>query len=225
MKLAGKCPPEPGEMEAVNERGFDHVELMLRKEHLERFDDCLEAAKDADLNVASIHTPHVTLDEPIYFRKADELAAELDAFLVVHSQYMHHVHIDRLEQQADFQADYGYENNPGASAYSLRNIILDQGHDLALDTAHLFMAEENYLDELEVLLDSYPDRIDVIHLCDSSPTEDGLGFGEGEMDMEQVCQVIDDSGFDGVLVFEVMPEHQEEAVRKWEKYTEQNQNP
>jgi sugar phosphate isomerase/epimerase len=219
MRLAGKCPPEPGELEEVSERGFDHVELMLREEHLDRFDESLEAAEDADLDVASIHTPHVALDGLEYFRKADELAAELDAFLVVHSQYMHHVHIDRIEQQMDFQADYGYENNPGASGHHLRNMILEPGHGLALDTAHLFMAEENYLEELESLLDSYTERVGVIHLCDANPTEDGLGFGEGDMDMERVCQVIDGSGFDGVLVFEVMPGHQESALERWKEYT------
>lgn len=219
MKLAGKCPPEPGELEAVNERGFDHVELMLQEEHLDRFDETLAAVRDSDLNTASIHTPHVSLSGIGYFEEADRLAAELDALLVVHSQFMHHVHIDRVEQEVNFQAEYSYENNPGVSSHHFKNLILNQGFDITLDTAHLFMAEENYLKELESLLDSYSSRIEVIHLCDASPTEDGLGFGEGDMDMEKVCRLIHSSEFDGVLVFEVMPEHQAEALQKWKSYT------
>lgn len=221
MKLAGKCPPEPDELEEVKKRGFEHAELMLEKDHLDRFGDSLEAARDSDLDIASIHTPHVSLPEIGYFEEADRLAVELDAFLVVHSQFLHHIHIGRIEQQIDFQAEYGYENNPGAASRHIRNLIVEQDFNLALDTAHLFMAEENYLEELESLLSSYPGRTGVIHICDASPTEDGLGFGEGDMDMERVCQLIDRSGFDGVLVFEVMPEYQEQALEKWEEYTSQ----
>ncbi|MFB6144536.1 MAG: sugar phosphate isomerase/epimerase family protein [Candidatus Nanohaloarchaea archaeon] len=216
MKLAGKCPPEREELRRVRERGFEHTELMLKKEHLDSFGESLEAAPEAEVEVVSIHTPHVTFQELEYFRKAEELAGKLDAFLVVHSQYMHHVHIPRIEEQMDFSADYGYENNPGASAHHLRQNIFDRDPSLALDTAHLYMAEEDYIDRLEDLLD---DDTALIHLCDAIKTEDGLGFDQGEMDMEAVCKAIDGSGFDGILVLEVMPECQEEAREKWEKYT------
>jgi len=52
------------------------------------------------------------------------------------------------------------------------------------------------------------DQISLIHLCDSSDIKDGLGFGEGIMDMKAVCKVIDNSDFDGIVVLEVMPDYQ-----------------
>ncbi|MFB6147741.1 MAG: sugar phosphate isomerase/epimerase family protein [Candidatus Nanohaloarchaea archaeon] len=216
MKTAGKCPPEKEELEKVAEC-FYHTELYLEKHHLDEFGETLEQARKADVDIASIHTPHVSLDELHYFREADRLADELDAYLVVHSQFIHHTHIGKVEERIDFRASYGYENNPGVSVHHLENVILGRGKELALDTAHLYLAEPDYLEQMELLLEEAD--VQLIHLADASDTEDGLPFGDGEMDMEEVCRVIDRSSFDGIVVLEVMPGRQEEAREKWEEYT------
>jgi len=85
--------------------------------------------------VVSIHTPHVHLDDKGYMVLADKLAQEVDAYLVFHSQYMHHTHIPDLEK-LEIESNYGYENNPGVSKTFLENAIIKQGHELVLDTAH-----------------------------------------------------------------------------------------
>lgn len=218
MINAGKCPPEPEELKAAKERGFNYVELYLGESHVNDLRDSIRAVEESEVEVVSIHTPHSNLEEKEDFEKAGEMAEELDAFLVFHSQYVHHVHIPRLEK-LEIDCDYGYENNPGVSKRLLEALILENGHELVLDTAHFFMAEENYLQETEELLESYGEHIPVIHLCDSSRQKDGLPFGEGEMDMESMCRVIDESDFDGILVLEVMPDHQEDALARWNEYT------
>lgn len=218
MIIAGKCPPEPDELEAASERGFENVELYLEKQHLDSFEDSVEAVRAAEVEVVSIHTPHVTMNEKEYFRKTGKLASELDAFLVFHSQYLHHVHIPELEK-LDIEPDYGYENNPGSSVRLLESMILEPGHDMVLDTAHLYMATEDYIRKTEDFLQEYGEQIPLIHLCDSTRRKDGLAFGAGDMDMERMCETIDGSGFDGILVLEVMPEGQEDALEKWHEYT------
>lgn len=218
MKIAGKCPPEKDELEAAAERGFEQVELYLEKQHLEELEESISNVRSSPVDAISVHTPHVTLEEKDYFLKADRLASELDAFLVFHSQYLHHVHITQLEEMK-IGSEYGYENNPGASPRILESTILDQGHRLVLDTAHFYMSEKDYLGEMSRFLDEYSSQMPLIHLCDSTRTEDGLDFGEGDMDMEKLCKIIDDSGFDGILVLEVMPEDQGHALEKWNEYT------
>jgi len=148
---------------------------------------------------------------------ADKLAEELDAYLVFHSQYLHHTHIPELEN-LEIKSEYGYENNPGASKNILQNAIINEGYELVLDTAHFYLGDHSPKD-LEKFLERNIDQINVIHLCDSSNTEDGLGFGEGVMDMEEICQIIYNSDFDGIIVLEVMPDYQEDALRKWNSYT------
>lgn len=217
MIVAGKCPPEKEELEAAAERGFDSVELYLEKDHLEMFEKSLREAENADVEVVSIHTPHVHLENHGYIVLADQLAQELDAYLVLHSQYFHHTHIPKLEQ-LEINSDYGYENNPGVAQTFLENGIIRKDHELVLDTAHFYLGDHNYTD-LDSFLRRHLEQINVIHLCDSSGSQDGLAFGEGEMEMQETCQVICDSGFNGILVLEVMPEDQRDALEKWKSYT------
>ncbi len=217
MIVAGKCPPEPDGLAAAADRGFDAVELYLEKQHLDTFDQTLDAIRDATVDVVSMHTPHVQLDNMDYMLQADRLAQELDAFLVVHSQYIQHVHIPELEQLS-FSSVYGYENNPGASKDHLENSILDHDHQLVFDTAHFFIAHPHAYDMMGTLLDDYGKNIPVIHLNDATLLEDGLAFGDGAMDMGRVIAEIMDSTFDGILVLEVMPEHQEAARKQVERY-------
>jgi len=218
MEVVGKCPPEVEELKRSRERGFDKVELYTQKKHLDKMDETLENIRESEVEVVSVHTPHVHIDDDkAYFWLADYLCNELDAYLVFHSQYIHHTHIPMLEE-LDIKSDYGYENNPGCSLRHVEENILKQGHDMVLDTAHFYMAEEDYVQEIGYVLDEYSGQINLIHLCDSTLQEDGLGFEKGSMDMEKVSQVINDSDFDGILVLEVMPENQEEARHKFEGY-------
>jgi sugar phosphate isomerase/epimerase len=216
--IAGKCSPEKEALKEASERGFDHVELYLEKQHLDGFKESLKNCRTASVEIVSVHTPHVNLDNKKYFRKADRLASELGAYLVIHSQYIQSIHVPNLERIELISQEYGYENAID-TIKSLESFILDPGHELVLDTAHLFLSDRNYLESLEYLLQKHFNQVSVIHLCDSTKTEDGLGFGEGEMDMERVCQVIDESEFNGILVLEVMPEAQGKALKKWMSYT------
>lgn len=203
LTLAGKCRPEPEALAELSELGFEHVELQLLPAHLDAFERSLAAAERSDLAIDSVHTPHVTLEELDYFSLADGFAAELDATLVAHSQYVQHVHIPRLEELA-FEAAYAYENNPGCSRYHLENTILHAGHDLVLDTAHLYMAEPESLLALEVLLREHGESIPVVHLSDATSIRDGLRFGDGNASLGGTIDLLKRL-YDGVVVLEVHP--------------------
>lgn len=203
VTLAGKCRPEPEALDEIRELGFDAIELQLLSEHLDAFDRSLAAAERSGLDVASVHTPHVTLEETEYLSLADAFAAELGSRLVVHSQYVQHVHIPDLET-LEFGSEYAYENNPGSSYYHLENAILDEGHDLVLDTAHLYMAERRYLSTLETLLREHADDVPVVHLSDSTRRRDGLQFGTGVVDLRRTSRLLKRL-LDGVVVLEVHP--------------------
>ena len=200
---AGKCRPEPDALEEVRKLGFNAVELQLLPEHLDAFERSLAAAERSDLDIVSVHTPHVTFEEAAYFSLADEFAAALDATLVIHSQYVQHIHIPTLEG-FDFDAEYAYENNPGCSRYHLENLVLNEGHDLVLDTAHLYMAEEAYFMALEQLLREHSESVPVIHLSDSTRLDDGLQFGSGTVDLKRTSALLKQQ-YNGVVVFEVHP--------------------
>jgi sugar phosphate isomerase/epimerase len=184
MTVAGKCSPTPDALAAARDRGFNTVEL-----HLGSWDgdvaDATDAVADDAVDAVSVHTPHATPDDRETFRRADRLAAELDASLVVHSQYANHVHVPDLAA-VGFESPHGYENNPGASVRHLEAMILSRGHDFVLDTAHLYTAAADYLAAVERLLADWRDRIPVVHLCDSTLTRDGLAFGDGEMAMSDL---------------------------------------
>lgn len=215
MIVAGKCPPEEKALERAVKKGFRNAELYLEKVHLDSFETALEYCREADVNISSVHTPHVKPGDEKYFRRSDKLADKLDAELVVHSQYLHHVHIPQLEEY-EFKSNYGYENNPGISIPHLEKHILNPGHRMVLDTAHLYMTSgKNFQENLDYLLTNHSDQISVIHVCDSSMKKDGLGFGKGDMNMEKTVQTIKNK-YDGVVTLEVMPEYQENALKKWD---------
>jgi sugar phosphate isomerase/epimerase len=210
MLVAGKCPPEPDALRAAADRGFDAVELYLRTDHLDEMDDALAAVDNAPVEVASVHTPHCALSETAYFRAADELAVALDAYLVVHSV---HVNLSRLStiEELDLESPHGYENHAGTSPRYLESAILHRGCDLVVDTAHLFMADSACRAELARLLDEYGSQIRLVHLNDATRYEDGLPFGDGEVDMRGVTRLLK-RRFDGIVVLEVMPADQREAL-------------
>lgn len=218
ITVAGKSPPEIDELEHALSQGLNNIELYLERTHLSEPDETVELLENSDVTVVSVHTPHVPIDEPEWLRRADEIADALDSYLVVHSSRIIHTFIPELEQ-LDFVSDYGYENNPGISERHIQNVILNQGHEFVLDTAHLYMAEEEYISITEKLLQEFSERIRYIHLCDSSLTRDGLGFGEGSMDMATLSRVVGQH-FDGTVVLEVMPDVQAEARDRLQTYWE-----
>jgi sugar phosphate isomerase/epimerase len=217
MIVAGKCPPEPDKLKSAKERGFDKIEVYLQKKHLDKFQETSRALEESDVEVVSIHTPHVHLDNKGYMVLADQLAQQFGAYLVFHSQYMHHTHIPELEK-LEIESDYGYENNPGAAKTFIQNAILDKNHEMVLDTAHFYLGDHTP-EDMEKFLKKNIEQINLVHLCDSSEVKDGLGFGEGKMQIERICQIINQSDFDGIVVLEVMPDQQKEAFEKWKKFT------
>ncbi|MDQ2071551.1 sugar phosphate isomerase/epimerase family protein [Haloarcula sp. NS06] len=212
MNLVGKCPPTPAKLDAAADRGFDSVELHLRPSDLDDVPATAATVEESPVSATSVHTLHARPDDPDPFRQSDALAQRLDAYLVVHSQYAQHTHTTQLDSY-DFTAPCGYENNPGASQFSLANLLLDRGHDLVLDTAHLFMSEPAYLESLTTLLRDYGDQIQVVHFTDSTVLTDGLAFGDGDIPLEPTAGVLN-THFDGAVVLEVMPDDQADARRR-----------
>jgi sugar phosphate isomerase/epimerase len=216
ITVAGKAPPEPGELDRAIARDFDAIELYLERSHLEDVAATIELLAEVAVEVVSVHTPHVPIDEPEWLHRSDRLADALGAYLVVHSNRIVHTFTPELEA-LDFRSEHGYEHNPGISERHIRSTVLDRGHELVLDTAHLYMAESDYLSVTEGLLREFGDQIRVVHLCDSSLREDGLGFGDGSMDMRTLSELLE-RYFEGILVLEVMPDRQRKARERLRSY-------
>lgn len=210
MEFVGKCPPDADSLAAAADRGFDAVELYLVPAHVDDLDAVVDDVAAAPVDVVSVHTPHVTPDDPGSFERADTLADRLDAYLVVHTQYAQHLHVPELER-IGFDADYGYENNPGASRYHLENAILEAGHDLVLDTGHLYVASEAYLDALEAIVARHAAQIRVVHLTDATRTRDNLPLQAGEVDVHATLAVLA-RHHEGPVVLEVPPDDQQAAL-------------
>ena len=216
LLVAGKRSPDPDALADAAADGFERVELYLERGHLDAFDETLSACRRAAVDVASVHTPHVAPDEAAYFQRANDLADALDAVLVVHSTRTNLVAIPEILDVTDFSAPFGFENSTGHSEFHVRNAILDAGHDLVVDTAHLYTAEREYLDSLERLLDDHRDRIPVVHCCDGMRVEDGLAFGEGTMDVDAVVSTLRERLDDALVVLEVPTDRQAAALDRYE---------
>lgn len=215
MQVAGKCRPTRETLAAAAKRGFDAVELYVTPALLETGIATLaETVRASPVAVCSVHTPHVLPSEHGPLRAADRLARALDAYLVVHTQYANMTHTEELAA-AGFEAPHGYENQAGASVRHVETQVLEPGHELVLDTAHLFMAHADYLSRFEALLAAYGERIGVVHLTDSTAETDGVPFGEGELAMEALSRALKER-YDGVVVLEVMPHAQADALARFE---------
>lgn len=220
LQIAGKFRPTDDEQrEMVSESDFENAEVYLTRSDLDNLSDTQRCIDNSGVNISTVHTPHVTADEKEYLKKADKLAVENDSYLVFDSISIPLNNISFVEEEIDFEADYGYENPAGGSKRHLESTIIEPGHDLVLDTAHLFCAHEDYLEQIDDLLNNYADRTGAIHLCDSFRDKDGVPFEEGEMDMESTYQTILDSGYKGPVILEVENSHQEEALEKCREYS------
>ncbi|MDY6770839.1 MAG: TIM barrel protein [Candidatus Nanohaloarchaea archaeon] len=215
MRIAAKRPPERDELREAEEFGYEHVELYLEKQHLDRYEVAVEHLEDTDLEIVSVHTPHVPRSEREYLQRAAYLADRCDALLVFHSGQIPLRW--SLEEGRKLGYDrVAYEANPGVSRHAIENIVLGQNRKLVLDAAHLYIASKDFEEDFAALLEHAAH----VHLCDATLLEDGLGFGEGGMDVERMIEQVLDSSYDGDVVLEVMPEHQEKAKQVFERVRE-----
>lgn len=215
-RVAGKALPTAESMRDTVERGFERAELHCPPWTLDDLADTVATVRASSLTASSVHTPHVGPDDLELIAEADRLAQRLEATLVVHSQYLQHTHVPAVER-LDLGADRAYENNPGASVRHLETILLDAGHDLVVDTAHLHMAHESAADRLADLLARYGERIPVVHLTDGTLQDDGMPFGEGTLDLPAVGRVLKER-HEGSVVLEVMPDHQRAALERFREF-------
>lgn len=217
MRVLGKCPPTSRELSEAAQHGFEQIELYLEQHHLDNFDAILERCLAAAVTIDAVHTPIATLSESEYIQQANDLADELEAFLVIHSNYIPLYRTSEIYERVDFTVDHGFENMNGDSIHHIENVLFEDDRNLVLDTAHLYTAEESYVTAIEWLLTERSDLTPHIHFCDSTKLRDGLPFGDGEMDMAAIGRLIKQH-FDGRLVLEVMPQHQQAALDAFDAY-------
>lgn len=212
MRIIGKAAPDPDDLERAQDDGFDSVELYVTTNHLDAYETTVNAINASGLDVAAVHTPHVSPEQASYIDRAADLAGTYNALLVFHSSRFPPLDIQYGEELAYNRITY--ENQYGFPRRVIEHLILEEGKELTLDTAHLFIASDTFYTDMELLVE----RAAHIHLCDSTTTVDGLPFGEGNIDMERVVHIIQKSTFDGSVVMEVMPEHQQDAKLLTEQY-------
>ncbi len=225
MNIAGKVEPELERLADWYATGFDSVELFLTTEMLDSrgVTDILETCEQASIDIANVHTPHVAFDDANtsqYVDATDTLATELGATLVIDMNPTSTRYTPFLFPPDQLDAPrIGYENDPGVSPYYLRVNHLDQGYPLVLDTAHLHMSSESYDSFLTDIAGSSAEAtLPVIHLADGTRVNDGLPFGEGTVDLEQIVKTLVDVDYPGTVVVETPVNAQHDAlddVRHW----------
>lgn len=219
MKITGKCRPKRSSFVELLDFGYQNVELYLTKEMLDTRTDIISTCKESDLNISSVHTPHINDvgERGImkYMKQSDLIADELDATFLLHSNPYSTLSLSRYYTPDMVESDsFCYENHPDVSAYSIKNYFLDQGYPIALDIAHLYMAEENILDPIKDLMDSYDsDQIPIIHLADGTRYDDGLAFEKGSINIPMVLDVLEYYDYDGNVVLEVPVDSREDAIK------------
>ncbi|MDY6778231.1 MAG: sugar phosphate isomerase/epimerase [Candidatus Nanohaloarchaea archaeon] len=209
MKLAGKTAPEPDELDRLHAAGFQHAELYLESYHLDSYERTVEIIEEAETEVVAVHTPHVPASQQEYLEKASFLAERCGALLVLHSTSLFLDDAINIGEELAYP-HIAYEHNPGFSRRAIQNMILGRGKDLVLDAAHLYIASEQFRDDFEALLDVASH----VHISDATTIRDGLPFGEGELDVDAMIETVAASSYDGYTVLEVMPKHQEQALRR-----------
>lgn len=218
MEVLGKCKPKKNILEELYSMGYDYVELYLTTELLEDTEQLIKTCKNASISVESVHSPHtnmgVTTTTTEQFQKADKLATELDATYLLHSNPFSTFSLIEFYSPTDITSDsFCYENHPDVSRYMLENYLLGQGYPIALDIAHLYIAEENYLKIFEEFLHEYSSaEIPILHLADGTRIDDGLYFGEGEIDIETVFEIVAES-YNGKVVLEIPTSDRSKALQ------------
>ena len=214
-QLLGKCPPDREQFRALADAGFDGFELYLDCEHLDRFDTTLQTCRETPHEIAVVHTPHVTLEEPEYFAAAGRLAGRLGAYLLIHSSPIGlEATVAAVPAEPPATA-YGYENGPDNTTAAIETHILGSPAGLVLDVAHLYLAAPNQFDEAFAhLTDSYADRIDHVHLCDATAEDDHRQLGAGEIPLETVVDWIE-TAYDGTVTLELMSDRQPTAYDRF----------
>lgn len=215
MKLAGKCPPEPDKLKIVSDSGFERTELYTTKDHLDTLDKTIQICKNADIEISSVHTPHVTEGDKEYLRKAITLADAFNARIVVDANPIPLDQLVELEENNTLEygsLDHGYENRTIHIKEDMIETVLETGHDMTLDTAHLYRNNpDTFKEEFTTLLDNYDEQISIVHLCDATPEEDHVQFTEGSMPLGFILQQYKQSDVD-YIVLELMPEEQGQAL-------------
>lgn len=214
MKPIGKAAPTDQDLRRVHDDGFTATELYLEEDHLRQpMDELIERLETAPVGIEAVHTPHSRTNDSEMFRRAAELARRLDALLIFHTAYM--IEKTAMTTAADLEAPrIAFENQPGTSRRALEQLILEAGHELVLDVGHLFMASDAFLADLRTLAD----RATHIHLCDGTAQQDGLAFGDGDIDVGAVISAIAGSAYSGSVTLEVPVDTQADALRRFQDH-------
>lgn len=224
MNILGKCRPESETLEELYTMGYDSVELYITKEMLEDVTSIIEICKNASISIESVHSPHIGTDihNPVnYFQKADMLADAVDATYLLHSNPFSTFNlVDVYPPEEISTEEYCYENHPDVSSYAIEQYFLGQNYPIALDIAHLYIAEENYIHTFEKLITSYTkEEIPIVHLADGTRREDGLYFGDGTMELDTIFKIVSEE-YSGKVVLEIPTDSRSDALKYAQQYTD-----
>jgi len=209
MRAIGKVAPTDTALQQAIDDGFDAVELYLEPQHLkEDLDALVDRLTSSELEIVSAHTPHDRRNRQELFQRTATLCDRMDALCVFHTGYMIEKKAVKAGEDLDVER-IAFENQPGTSRQAIEQLILGQGHDLVLDTGHLFMASTA---SFHTDLTALAPQAAHIHLCDSSLQQDGLAFGDGRMDIDRTISILSESAYDGDVVLEVPVDDQGTAL-------------
>lgn len=207
------CKVGTDELSAKRTEYFDSAELYLESpDVLDEYQRVLRDCRNADISIKAVHTPHIRFNQPVQpvLKKTDELAAALNAVLVLDSNPVGTRYIRKYTPQSD---TYGIENDPSVSPYYLKKSHLYNDQPLVLDTAHLHMSVEDTLGAFDELIANHTvEEIPVVHLADGSSRADGLEYGAGDLNLDAILISLRNHEYEGLVVLEFPTHNQIEAL-------------
>lgn len=236
MNIGGKSAPTYGELDKIPDE-FDYIEVYTKRKHVEdeeALKNSINTLKNSEYEPVSVHIPRIVKDEEImadwqkYLKNTDKMAEELDALMVFDSPYIPQTHYAGTENDFNPDSDFALEHQAGISCEAIRNNILDspntnEDYGFVFDTAHIFVATpSSYKEKTEEYANHM--QTELIHFNDAVPQQDGKPFSEGDMEAQEIYEIIAESDFDGSVILEFMPEDQEEALEKVKEWEDERLN-
>lgn len=206
--IVGKCFVKKEDFEQAKRNGFHDVEIGLRKEDLKDVKKTISFLESSGLRVVAVHTPHADTGEEDFFSRSAQIAMHFSVFMILHSNRISEADSCRISRKIPYE-NKGVESTFG-NIKVIESCLIKKGCGFVLDVAHFYIASGDFFADLEYLFKKYPSRVKWVHLCDSTKSNDGLPFGQGEIDIERLVKFLD-WHYNGKLTVEVMPEFQKAA--------------
>ncbi|NOR84741.1 HAD hydrolase-like protein [archaeon] len=114
------------------------------------------------------------------------------------------------------------KNTKTMDTESIVKNILSRDFDLALDISALYLGSKKFLEDLELLLGTYMDRIKIIFFSDAVNDETNIPIGDGSINTKQTMALIQKFNYKRAIILDVDKNSQKDSLTILKNYMEPN---